>query len=160
MIGFMEKGSFFSRKAHTTKAALETVKLQYKEDIYLIMAAFTKVKFKVVRRMAKALTLTPSKIISIQACGRKINLMEKESRNSEMGPTMKEIFKKVLNRDMGIMSANQEFMKVSFLKAISMEREHSVILMGARIKGNGLTDFLLGMEYLLGLMETGIREST
>ena len=124
------------------------------------MVAFTKAKFKVAKRMARELTLTPSKIISIQACGRKISLMEKESRNSEMGLTMKEIFKKVLNKDMGIMFANQEFMKDSFQKVTLTEKGHSATLMGALIKGNGLKGFLLDMGYLLGLMETGTKEST
>lgn len=119
-----------------------------------------KVKFTIVRHMAKAPITIPFRIINTQASGKKISLMVKGSKNLEMVHTMREIFKKESNKAMGTMFVSQEFMKDSFQRAILMDRERLAIQMGEPTKENGLMDFLLDMEYLLGLMETGMKDNT
>lgn len=160
MIDSMVRDSFTSKKVLTIKVVSPTVRQQYKDAIYLIMDAFTKVKFKTAKRMAKAPILIPFKIISIQACGRKINPTGKENRNSEMGRIMKEISREELSKDTDITFANLEYTKVNFPRVILMGREHLAIQTDGLTKESGCRVSLLAMEYLLGLMGTGMKDST
>lgn len=93
-INFMGWVNFFLKMDHIIKVHFVMVKLKEKVDIYSIMDAFIKVIFIKMRHMVRGVTLILSKIISIMAIGKKINLMVKVSKNLEMVPITKDNFKK------------------------------------------------------------------
>ncbi len=159
MTDTMGRDSFISKRVPITKVAFPMDRLRYKDVTYLIMAAFTKVKFPIVKLTDKAPTLTPFKTISIQACGKTISHMEKANKNSEMVHITREIFKKASSKVTDIMFVSQECTKGSSPKEISMGREHSATLTAEFTKGSGLMGCLLAMEYSRGLMATDMRES-
>jgi hypothetical protein len=134
----MEKASSILKKVLIIRVAFDLEKLPLRDVTYSITAAFTKAKSKTAKPMEKGVTLTPFKIMSTLAGGRKISLMGRGGRNSEMVLTMREISKTALRKAMAIMFANREYMKASFQRVTSAERVPLAILMEGLIKESGL----------------------
>jgi len=105
------------------------------------MGVYIKEIYLEIRRTEKDHTLILFKIMIILDSGEMISLMEKASKSSETGATMKDLFIMVLKMDSVIMYVNQVFTKDNSKMEFSQEKELSIILTTGLIKAHGMTDY-------------------